>query len=68
MTLFHAYKLLFLCQPIGGSLAVSHETSDASFFSLEDLPAHLSGQRTAPRHIQDAFEFHHDPTRPVVFD
>ena len=68
MTLFHAYKLLFFCQSIGGSLAGSHETSEASFFSLEELPAHLSSNRTTPRHIHDAFDFHRDPTRPVVFD
>ena len=46
MTLFHAYKLLFLCQPVGGSLAVSHETSEALFFSLDEVPVQLSGFKT----------------------
>ena len=68
MTLFHAYKLLFLCQPVGGALAVSHETSEASFFPLDGLPDQLSSHRTTPRHIHDAFEFQQDPTRAVVFD
>lgn len=68
LPLFHAYKLVFLCERIGGALRSSHETSAVKFFPRDALPEPLSGHRTTPRHIEDAFEALHDPGRPVVFD
>jgi hypothetical protein len=68
MHLFHAYKLVFLCQIMGGTLGTSHETTAAEFFGRDALPEPLSSHRTTPRHIRDAFDAYHDPTRPVVFD
>ena len=66
--LYHAYKLLFLCEPGEGTLKTSEETSAVAFFPLEALPSSLSNYRTAPRHIQDAISALHDSNIPAVFD
>ncbi len=68
LSLFHAYKLVFICQPIGGEIKPSMETSEVGYFSLEDLPQPFSEHRTTPRHIQDAVAAYCDPNLPTVFD
>jgi ADP-ribose pyrophosphatase YjhB (NUDIX family) len=68
LELFHAYKMVFLCDWISGETHSSMETSEAAFFSLEEIPAALSGERTHPRHIQDAFMAKDNPDLPAVFD
>jgi ADP-ribose pyrophosphatase YjhB (NUDIX family) len=65
---FHAYKIVFLCELLGGEARPSSETSDVGFFSEGDLPGHLSGERTRPRHIQDAFAAYWDAGWKTVFD
>jgi hypothetical protein len=40
----------------------------AAFFSLAEIPSALSGERTLPRHIQDAYAALADPAMPTVFD
>jgi ADP-ribose pyrophosphatase YjhB (NUDIX family) len=68
LPLYHAYKLLFLCEPGEGDLKTSVETSEVAFFPIDGLPSALSSYRTTPRHIQDAIAAHHNPDIPVVFD
>lgn len=68
MTLFHAYKIVFLCDWEAGELSTSVETTESRFFDLDALPESLSGFRTTPRHIEDAIAVFRDPTRPVGFD
>jgi ADP-ribose pyrophosphatase YjhB (NUDIX family) len=68
LELYHAYKLIFLCELVGGESTPSNETSEVRFFSQAEIPQHLSGERTRPRHLQDIFALHADPGRPVVFD
>jgi len=68
LPLYHAYKLLFICEPGGGELRPSEETSEVAFFPIEELPSPLSSYRTAPRHIQDAIAASNAPDIPVVFD
>jgi ADP-ribose pyrophosphatase YjhB (NUDIX family) len=68
LPLFHAYKLLFLCEPGEGNLKTSEETSEVAFFPIDKLPSELSSHRTTPRHIQDAIAAYHNPDIPVVFD
>ncbi|MGB2895595.1 MAG: NUDIX hydrolase [Anaerolineales bacterium] len=68
LPLYHAYKLIFLCEPGEGNLKTSEETSDVAFFPIDELPSSLSAYRTTPRHIQDAIAANHDPDIPVVFD
>ena len=68
LELFHAYKLVFLCDLIGGEAATSDETSAVAFFGPDEIPENLSGERTRPRHIVDAYAVLADPSRPAVFD
>ena len=68
LPLYHAYKLLFLCEPGEGDLKTSEETTEVAFFLIDELPSSLSIYRTTPRHIQDAIAANHDLDIPVVFD
>lgn len=68
LELFHAFKLLFLCELVSGEATPSIETSEVAFFARDEIPTHLSGERTRPRLIQDAFAAFDDPTCPTVFD
>jgi ADP-ribose pyrophosphatase YjhB (NUDIX family) len=50
LALYHAYKLVFLCQVTGGALAPGDETLAAGWFGFEELPE-LSSNRTDARHL-----------------
>ncbi len=66
--IFHAFKLLFLCDLLGGEAQPSLETSEVAFFGLDEIPLPLSGERTKMRHIHAAFAALVDPLRPADFD
>jgi 8-oxo-dGTP pyrophosphatase MutT (NUDIX family) len=68
LQVFHAYKLVFLCDLIGGQARPSSETSDVAFFAQEEVPQELSPARTPPRVIQDAFAALRDPAFTAVYD
>ena len=68
LELFHAFKIVFLCDLLGGMPTPSFETSEVAFFACHEIPTQLSGERTRPRHILDAFAALDDPARPTVFD
>jgi len=68
LELFHAFKIIFLCDLISGEARPSVETSEVEFFFREDIPQNFSGERTRPRHIQDAFFALEHPDCQTVFD
>lgn len=68
LEIFHAYKLVFLCQIVDGEARPSQETSAVGFFGREEIPAMLSAERTTPRHIEDAFRVLENPQQAAVFD
>lgn len=68
LELFHAFKIVFLCDLIEGEARPSSETSEVRFFGRDEIPAALSGERTKPRQIQDAFTAHVDLSYPTQFD
>jgi len=68
LELFHAYKVVFLCELIDGEPRPSSETSEVAFFGPDEIPQTLSGERTKTRHIQDVFESCKDPEIPTFFD
>ncbi len=68
LNLYHAVKLVFHCELLGGEATPSDETSEIEFFEADKIPANLSGERTHLRHIDDAFTAHLDPTLPTVFE
>ena len=68
LSLYHAYKIVFLCERVTGELSTSVETTESRFFDLDELPETLSKFRTTARHLQDAIALYRDPNRPVYFD
>ncbi|MEJ2757307.1 MAG: NUDIX hydrolase N-terminal domain-containing protein [Anaerolineales bacterium] len=64
----HAFKLIFLCELVGGEAAASYETSEVGWFDRDALPQPFSDERTKARHIEDIFAAAADPTCPTVFD
>ncbi len=64
---FHAYKLFFLCDLVGGQAASSYETVEAGFFSEDELPP-LSLTRVVPAQIALMFEHYRNPEKPTTFD
>jgi ADP-ribose pyrophosphatase YjhB (NUDIX family) len=64
---FHAFKIVFLCDLIGGEPKVSNETLDVKFFSFDNLPP-LSLNRTNQRHIDEIILHLNQETRKTFFD
>lgn len=68
LEVFHAFKIIFLCELLGGNAKPSTETSEVAFFSKDEIPAQLSGERTKPRHLEDVFEANSNAGLPTLFD
>ncbi len=68
LELFHAFKIVFLCDLISGEARPSDETSEVNFYARDEIPIVLSGERTQSRHILDAFACLEKPDLPTVFD
>jgi ADP-ribose pyrophosphatase YjhB (NUDIX family) len=73
-TVFHAYKLFFLCAPVGAAAAAVEERFEANletdgvgWFDVDALP-NLSVSRTTPSQLLRLREHHRDPTLPTDFD
>lgn len=67
LELFHAFKIIFLCDLIGGEARTSDETLDVKFFPLDKLPP-LSLNRTNEKHISEIKLHLIDKNRPAYFD
>jgi len=67
LELFHAYKMVFLCEEAGGTLQPGVETLAAEFFPFDALPP-LSTARTNDRYLAEVRAHLADPRRPVFFD
>lgn len=63
---WHVYKLIFLCEETGGSLAISHESTDIGFFDINDLPE-LSLTRIVPEELVVSMDIA-TSDRPTFFD
>jgi ADP-ribose pyrophosphatase YjhB (NUDIX family) len=64
---FHVYKVIFLCNLVGGSAKTSLETEAVCFFREAELPA-LSESRVLLAQVKRAFAFARDPNLPADFD
>jgi len=64
---FHAFKIIFLCEFIGGKAATSDETEDVAFFNIDELPQ-LSQNRTNHKHIMEIIAHLENPQRQTFFD
>jgi ADP-ribose pyrophosphatase YjhB (NUDIX family) len=68
LEIFHAFKIIFLCDILDGEARPSRETSGVGFFAEEAIPANFSGERTTARHIRDVFAALKNTDIPTVFD
>lgn len=64
---YHAYKLFFHCELIGGTPKESHETNGVGFFKAQEIPQ-LSLTRVVPSQIDKMFEYCDNPNKPIDFD
>ena len=64
---FHAFKIVFLCELIGGEATSSDETLDVQFFDFNNLPA-LSLNRTNEKHLNEIKLHLIDLERKTYFD
>ncbi len=64
---FHAFKIIFLCDLLGGKAATSDETEDVAFFKIDNLPP-LSQNRTNIKHINELKLHLENELRPTFFD
>jgi ADP-ribose pyrophosphatase YjhB (NUDIX family) len=64
---FHAYKMFFVCELVGGEAQTSMETTAVDFFAEDALPA-LSLSRVTPVQIQHMFGHWRHPEWPTSFD
>ena len=64
---WHSYKLVFLCDLIGGAAKPSIETSEIDFFDINNLPP-LSPLRTSMKDIEEAFYYLDHPEAATYFD
>ncbi|HEY3345657.1 MAG TPA: NUDIX hydrolase [Anaerolineaceae bacterium] len=64
---FHAFKIVFLCDLVGGEARVSSETTAVAFFPQDEIPV-LSVERTPLRVIEEAYAHLYDPARPTAFE
>jgi ADP-ribose pyrophosphatase YjhB (NUDIX family) len=63
----HIYKLMFLCELLGGSATVSQETDAVDFFPLDSLPE-LSRGRILESQIARLYQHQQQPGLPTDFD
>jgi ADP-ribose pyrophosphatase YjhB (NUDIX family) len=64
---FHIYKLFILCEIVGGSPQISHETTAVDFFAEDQIPD-LSVSRVLPFQIARMFQHYRNPNLPTDFD
>jgi ADP-ribose pyrophosphatase YjhB (NUDIX family) len=67
MEFFHAFKIIFLCELIGGEPRISYETLAVDFFDPQHLPP-LSIFRTNEEMIKEVFAHLQHPDRLTAFD
>lgn len=66
-TVYHIYKLFFLCELLGGSPTHTLETNGVDFFPEDALPD-LSRTRVTEGQIARLFEHYRHPDWPTDFD
>ena len=67
LELFHAIKIIFLCELIDGEAKISDETIDVKFFDFNNLPS-LSLNRTNEKHLKEIRLHLQNPDRKTYFD
>ena len=66
-SLFHSWKVFFVCEIAGGEARTSYETTAVEFFPLDDLPELSTGRATADQ-IRRMHQHHLNLQLPTEFD
>lgn len=66
-SVFHGWKLFFVCDLVGGEARISTETDAVDFFTLDSLPE-LSSGRTVAWQIERMYVHYQDRSLPTEFD
>lgn len=66
-SLFYAYKIILLCEIVGGEAKLGVETCGVDFFSINNLPP-LSKTRNTKSQIEIIFEYLKNPNKEPFFD
>lgn len=67
LSFYHAYKLIFMCQALGGEAQPGDDVLAVGFFEFDALPP-LSSERTNERHLAEVQAHLLDPNRLTAFD
>lgn len=67
LELFHAFKIIFLCEILGGAATASNETEAVDFFDFNKFPP-LSQNRTNEIHLKEILSHFLDQSRETYFD
>jgi ADP-ribose pyrophosphatase YjhB (NUDIX family) len=65
---FPIWKLIFLCEILGGTAQAGAETSEVAFFAEDDLPTDLSTSRVLLPQLQRMFAHRRQPELPTEYD
>ncbi len=63
----YTYKLIFLCELLGGEPALSHEISEVGWFDPTELPE-MCPHRASPDYVALAFRHRAEPDLPTEWD
>ena len=66
-SLFHSWKVFFVCEIAGGEARTSYETTAVDFFPLDGLPELSTGRATAEQ-IRRIYQHHLNLSLPTEFD
>jgi ADP-ribose pyrophosphatase YjhB (NUDIX family) len=67
-SLFHSWKVFFVCEITGGEARTSYETTAVDFFPLDGLPTELSTGRATAEQIRRMYQHHLNLQLPTEFD
>lgn len=65
---YSVYKYFVLCAVVGGEFEQNTETLQTAYFSIENIPDNLAGEKVSYEQIKMCFEAVHNPQWEVYFD
>lgn len=64
---FGVVKIFYLCEDLGGDFEKNSETTDARFFSIDELPE-MAFEKCTSEQVLMCYEAYLNPDRKVIFD
>ena len=67
-SVFSCCKMFYVCDLVGGSAAISTETSEVDWFAEDAVPQDLSLGRVLPHQLKRMFDHLREPELPTDFE